>query len=154
MGAGVDDDEASESPEMPRNYWTLARCVEAVRTYLDDPETKGNPSQARYRAWAAGRADAPSPSAFGRYGGWIVVSRLARQRALHAPEPHVPGRNEQREAAVLAYLEQRGRIKNADVQALLNCSEHMARHILERRKQLDLLPNGGERGRLPCRELG
>jgi hypothetical protein len=139
---------ANERPvkraDKPRGYWTLERCVAAVRRYYDDPNTNGTHSQARYRAWAAGRPDAPSPSTFDQYGGWKKVSKLARQRGPIPAELHVPARREQDEAAILAYLDEHGKVKNADVQALLCVGEDKARRALNRLRDRGVIVLGSK----------
>jgi hypothetical protein len=140
--------EANERPatraDKPRDYWTLERCVAAVRRYYDDPTTNGTHSQARYRSWAAGRPDAPSPSTFGQYGGWKKVSKLARQRGPIPAELHVPTRREHDEAAVLAYLDEHGQVKNSDVQALLGVGEDKARRALNRLRDRGVIVLGSK----------
>jgi hypothetical protein len=128
---GSDTSDAGPASEAikPPGYWTLARCVEAVRRYLDDPETK-KPSQGRYRAWASGRPDAPAPSTFARFGGWKAVSRLARSRKPLPPEEKVESPRERVEAIVLAHLAKHGRIASADLQAAANLSRDAAGYVL------------------------
>jgi hypothetical protein len=146
--------EATGETVKPAYYWTLERCVEAARKYHDDPTAPGNPSQARYRAWAVGRPDAPSPSAFARYGGWKVVSKLARRagplparvtiETHHDRFDRFAAERKQREAAALACLDEQGQITNRDVQALLGISEHRARHLLRGLRERSVIKLGSE----------
>jgi hypothetical protein len=127
----VDEERQRRRGKNPPNYWTLERCVLAVRRYLDDPATNGNPSQGRYRAWASGRPDAPSPSKFASYGGWTAVSRLARQGWPIPEHLRAQTRRERMEAAVLALIDERGRIKSAEVQERLAVGPLTAGRILK-----------------------
>lgn len=128
----------------PPDYWTLERCVEAVRVYFNDPEAGRHPSRPKYGVWAAGRPEAPSPSTFERYGGWKAVSRLARRRGPIPPELLTPTPREQAEAAILSYLDEHGQIKNAEVQALLGFGEDKARRTLNRLRDRDVIKLGSE----------
>jgi hypothetical protein len=147
MGAAAEtdaDQEPRRRANKPRDYWTLERCVEAVRDYFDEPDEAERPSQARYGNWAADRPDAPSASTFGKHGGWRVVSKLARLRGPLPPELHTPGRREQAEAAVLAHLAEHGRVKNADVQTLLGVGEDKARRTLNALRERGVIELGSK----------
>ena len=137
-------DEPTRRANKPPNYWTLERCVDAVRVYFNDLEAGRHPSRPRYGVWAVGRPDAPSPSTFERYGGWKAVSKLARHRGPIPAELRAPSAREQAEAAILAYLDEHGRIKNADVQALLGFGEDKARRTLNRLRDCGVIRLGSK----------
>jgi hypothetical protein len=140
----AEGERAKRPANKPPDYWTLERCVEAVRVYFKDPAAGQHPSRPRYRSWAVGRPDAPSPSAFERYGGWAAVSKLAQRRGAIPPELLVPSQRERDESAVLAYLDEHGQVKNADVQALLGASPDTARRTLNRLRDRGVIVLGSK----------
>ena len=144
MGEGEGRAALSKHAAKPAGYWTLERCVNAVRRYLEDPATNGSPSQARYRAWAVGRPDAPAPSTFAAFGGWTVVRKLAQKRGPLPADLRTPSRSEQREAVVLEQVDEHGRIVGGDVRALLGVSGDTATRILGELVRRGVLAIGGK----------
>ena len=71
---------AARADERRRRDWShIEDCVEIVMIYLTE---LGNvrSSKRDYQDWAAGREDAPAPSAFDQHGGWGQVRAMALDR--------------------------------------------------------------------------
>ncbi len=132
--AGLDSRAANgvHRPSGRRNYWSLERCVEAVRQYQKGLPARRSETKKGYLAWSIGREDAPSPATFDRYGGWKRVVALARS---DEPVPHVPTKAEKVETAVLEYIDANGKISSRELQSLLGVSEHVAGRLLKRMKR-------------------
>jgi predicted ArsR family transcriptional regulator len=72
------------------------------------------------------------------------VSRLSRLRGPVPLELQVPTRREQIEAAVLAHLEEHGRIKAADLQALVGVKPDTAGRMLKALKERGVIVVGSK----------
>jgi hypothetical protein len=120
---------STRRPSGRRGYWTLERCVDAVRRYLAELPARGSATKKGYLAWSSGRDGRPSPATFDRHGGWKRVLAFARSSES---VPREPTRAEQFEAAVLEYIDSHGKISSGELQALLGISEHVSGRILNR----------------------
>lgn len=109
--------------------WTKELCVEAAKRYLNERPAGQAASKKSYLDWSIGRADAPAPSTFDQHGGYEDIMRLARSSA---PIEHMPTKEEEIKAAVLAYIDEHGRINNKAVQGLLGVKPDVARRTLGR----------------------
>lgn len=61
--------------------WTKEACIDAMVRWLDRfPRGEKGLTKSRYRAFAKGKPDFPSPSRFDDYGGWAAIKDAARDR--------------------------------------------------------------------------
>jgi hypothetical protein len=136
-------EEAAEdlTPRRRRGHWTKELCVAAARRYLDQLRAGRPASKKGYLAWSTGRPDAPAPSTFDQHGGYKEIMRLARSSD---PNENVPTKDEEIEAAVLAYLDEHGKINNSAVQALLRVKPDVARRTLGRLRDRGVIELGSK----------
>lgn len=135
----------------PPGFWTLERCLDAIRRFLAELSSGVNPTQKRYLAWSNGREDASAPAAFAQYGGWKVLLAIARGAAptstAATPAQHGEAATQRRDAVVFAHLDATGKITTRDVQALLGVNDAWASTLLRQLRERGEIVLGSESAR-------